>query len=153
MPEEYGLLLGIAVRQWGNGQKRGCWGRRSHVGDILGGKEGENIGWGNEKENGERSKHCKEAGVLYKVSFHAELLLSMCNQGRFQMEGRGRAAGVYAGGDPGGPAGRGWCESGFVFVHLPVLVLSLFSWSFYIRKKVSINFCSFFAFGARLPGF
>lgn len=29
----------------------------------------------------------------------------------------------------------GWCEYGFVFTHLPFLLLSLISWSFYIREK------------------
>lgn len=42
------------------------------------------------------------------------------------------------GGDPGGMWGY---EYGFVFSHLPALVLSPISWSFYIREKGGFHKC------------
>lgn len=144
MPEEYGLLLGIAVSQWGKWREKvglregrphrgypGRWGRRKSRMRKLKRK------W--------RSKQCKEGGGLYKVSFHAEFLLRTCDQGWCEVPRTGRAAGAYTG---------GCCGPGLVSLRLPPVVSSLFSWSFYIRKKeVSRKLCAFFAFGACLPGF
>lgn len=117
----------------GNGGKRWVWGSRA--GETLGDKGGGKIAWGSEKENGKRSQHSKEVGVVYDVSFLVNFSAGVCRAGG-RAEQRG-AAGVAEG---QGMVPLCFCHCSFALFSIEPVLLKLC-----IRKKeVSINFCEFF---------
>lgn len=123
---------------WGNGGKRWVWG--SHTGKILGDKQGGKIRWGNEKENGKRSKHSKEVCALYNVSFLVNFS-SAGVQGWWQSS----AGGGLPVAEGHGMVWLCFCLCSFAFFSIEPVLLKLC-----IRiKEISINLCGvFFAFGA-----